>query len=412
MLHDKNFVITSDRSWSDSDMGDAQHMAMEMSRYNKVLYVNPPQDIIQLMKGSVDSEFRSNLLKGSNMAIKRINHSLWIMEPPVVIAPVNKISYDSVFDILNKKNNRKLSRAIHWAMNELNFNEVIHINDNDVFGSFYLKELLMPKLSVYYKISGRRRFNYIEDQINRLEKILVRKSDIIITNSDAYAVKFREQNLNSFSIGQGVDFSGNYIDYSINNKLRSIPGPIIGYTGNLDIKHMSPDLIFKLAVSRPDYSIVLIGTEDHIFKRHSIHMLPNVFFIREDRADKYLSYATYFDVCIYPVAVNNITNKQYHSKIDEYLYIGKPVVACDMPAMNNFYGHVYLAGDSNNFINLVDIALREDVNVQVLDARIEFAKSHSWENCVEKIHYLIDIILRKSYPGDRFDIYEESMVYS
>ncbi|MCC8088436.1 MAG: hypothetical protein LIO79_04120 [Rikenellaceae bacterium] len=412
MLHDKNFVITSDKSWSDSDVGDAQSMAVEMSRYNRVLYVNPPQDILQLMKGSVDGDFRSSIWRGPNLAIKRISHSLWIMEPPIITAPVNKISYDSVFDVLNKKNNRKLSRAIFWAMNELGFEEIIHINDNDVFGSFYLKEILMPKLSVYYKRTDESKFNYIDNQINRLEKVLIRKSDVIITNSDAYAVRFRDHNLNSFSVGHGVDFSNVYLDYSVKNKLRSIPGPVIGYAGGLDVRHMSPDLIFKLAVSRPDYSIVLVGSEDNIFKKHSLHLLPNVYFIKEDRKDKYLSYITYFDVCIYPVAVNSITNMEYHSKIDEYLYVGKPVVSADMPAMNHFYEHIYLASDSNNFIALVDKALHEFRDTVMRQSRVELAKSHSWENCVERIHYLIDLILRESYPGDRLDVYEESMIYS
>lgn len=392
--------------WDEHEPGDVQHMAMELSRYNKVLYVNPPQDILQLLKGSKDKEFKAKVMGRGDRAIRREGHSLWVLEPPVITAPVNLLRINSVSDALIKRNNRKLSKAIFWAMNMLEFDEIIHINDNDVFGSFYMKELLMPELSVFYLPAGGPEM--VGDLLNnRFREALIRKSDIVVTNSDKHLDYIERNNMNVFDIGQGVDFSGIYIDGSVQYNLSGIKRPVIGYAGNLDSSRICFDYIYDIARSKPDYSIVLAGEEDEALRGHVLHEMPNVTFIAEDRKDKMVSYMNFFDVCIYPLVINEANIEDEHNSLLDVLYLGKPVVTMNIEPLSKFKEFVYLASARESWMSQLDKALAEKDLADMQNMRKGFAESRSWANCVKRLCDVIESVRREFYLGNEVEMYTD-----
>jgi len=92
----------------------------------------------------------------------------------------------------------------------------------------------------------------------------------------------------------------------------------------------------------------------------------------------------HFTVCINPQKINPQTAGNYPRKIDEYLYCGKPVVATDTPAMELFREYVYLSRDRQEFIVNIRKAVEESRSPSEdrIRRKIEFARSHSWENSV------------------------------
>jgi glycosyltransferase involved in cell wall biosynthesis len=96
------------------------------------------------------------------------------------------------------------------------------------------------------------------------------------------------------------------------------------------------------------------------------------------------AYSSRFDVCINPQLLNEVTIGNYPLKIDEYLAMGKPVVATHTRAMELFGDAVYTAENPADYPALLDKALAEDNNI-LREKRIALANTHTWENSVREL---------------------------
>ena len=415
MICDKKFVFTGLQSWNMSASGNERKLAMEISRHNQVLYVNPPMDMAGLLRGYRDREEKPDstvrVRYDSQRVLRRVNPGLWVLEPPVILSAVHGVKNFTVFDFFNKRNNLKFYGALSWALEHLGFERIIHINDNDLFRSFYLKELLGPQLSIYYRRDDLTVNSFWAHHARRIEPELIAKSDIVLTTNDTLAEDARDYNFNVFNVGQGVDLE--HFDPTVEQPmpcfLRNLPRPIVGYAGPLDTASLAPNLIYRLASERPRYSVVLLGREDHIFKRHSLHDLPNVHFIRSRHVQDFPAYIRHFDVCIYPQVIHDVTREDYPRRIDEFLAMGKPVVTMRTPLTEIFYRQAYLAETERSFLQLVDYALTETDDNRLRRSRMAFARTHTWEQCVDRIYSVIEMIMNENDPEEIWNVYDKSV---
>ncbi len=99
-----------------------------------------------------------------------------------------------------------------------------------------------------------------------------------------------------------------------------------------------------------------------------------------------------FDVAINPQLLNELTRGNYPRKIDEYLAMGKPVVATKTDFMDFFKEYCYLAEGKESFVKCLEQALAEDTPERHVQ-RIAFAHTHSWEMNVEQIYKLAAAVL-------------------
>jgi len=254
---------------------------------------------------------------------------------------------------------------------------------------------LQPSLSVYYRRDNLLPFNYWKNHAGRLEPQLIGNCDLVVCNSpqlNEFAQKF---NANSFFIGQGVDLSSYQPDaaYELPERLNAIQGPKVGYIGDITSVRLNADLIYEMAVLRPEYSFIMIGPEDEYFSKHKLHELSNVYFFGRIPKSAVSSYIAGMDVCINPQLLNEVTMGNYPRKVDEYLAMGKPVVATKTGTMSLFKDHVFCCTDVKEFVLALDKAV-QDKNVHEAKRRIEFAQSHSWKNNVNNLLELIYIHLK------------------
>jgi glycosyltransferase involved in cell wall biosynthesis len=106
------------------------------------------------------------------------------------------------------------------------------------------------------------------------------------------------------------------------------------------------------------------------------------------------AYVQAFDVCINPQVKNQITKGNYPLKIDEYLAMGKPVVATKTRAMGIFEAHTYQADHPHEYPQLINKALAED-DAEKTRNRISFAKTHTWENCMMELYKAVSIYTKQ-----------------
>ena len=393
IIKNRDIVVVGQQPWDVEIGSNCKNIALEFSRHNRVLYVNSPLDRITKLKHKNDTKVKKRIevIKGSAGSIVEIKENLWNLYPDEMIESINWIKNDAIFNRLNKINNKRLARSIKKAIDELGFKDIILFNDSDIFRCFYLKELLKPTVSIYYSRDYLLFVDYWKLHGTKLEPQLIAKSDICVANSTYLANYCRQYNPNSFYVGQGCDLEifTNKQDLPFPDDVAAIKGPIIGYVGALQSIRLDLKLLSYIASQRPNWSIILVGPEDEQFKVSSLHQNSNVYFLGSKDPDALAAYINSFDVCLNPQIVNQVTIGNYPRKIDEYLAMGKPVVATRTEAMSVFEQHTYLAETKEDYLMLIEKALTED-SKEKKQERIQFANTHSWENSVNAIYAAID----------------------
>jgi glycosyltransferase involved in cell wall biosynthesis len=113
-----------------------------------------------------------------------------------------------------------------------------------------------------------------------------------------------------------------------------------------------------------------------------------VYFLGSKDASSLPAYINVFDICINPQIINQVTIGNYPRKIDEYLAIGKPVVATKTEAMDIFRDYCYLAESKEDYIIMIEEGLMKD-SLELKNARRQFASTHTWANSVFEIDKVI-----------------------
>lgn len=399
-MQGRDIIIIGQQAW-DTDIGsNCKNIALEMSKSNRVLYVNSPLDRVTKMRYSKDLKVKKRIavIKGKSENIIQIGPNIWNLFPNCLVESINWIWIDFIFDIINKKNNQNFAKSIYSAAEELGFEDYVLFNDGEMFKGFYLRQILQPWLSIYYSRDYMLGVEYWKKHGERLEPLLIADSDICIANSYYLADYCRQYNSNSFNVGQGCDLDlFKVIDGRQKPvELSGLNGPLIGYVGALQCIRLDISLIQHIAETRRDWTVVLVGPEDEQFANSGLHKLKNVVFTGSKQLEELASFIQYFDVCINPQLINEITVGNYPRKVDEYLALGKPVVATSTRAMELFKEHVYLADNKEEYISLIELALTEN-SLSFETQRIDFARSHSWENSVDLIYNAVWEIKEKKY---------------
>lgn len=389
----RNIVIIGIHPWYNFDIGsNCKSIALELSKKNRVLYINMPLDRKTALLHNKDKYISKYLerRKKKELLVK-VQENLWNYYPPTLIESINWIPSNRIFSFFNWFNNKRFARDIKKALAEVGFDDYILFNDNDIFRSYHLKELLHPSLYIYYSRDFLCAMEYWKNHGPQFEPKHIAKADLCVANS-IYLYKYlAKYNDNSAYIGQGCNIS--LFDpervYKKPEDIKNIKGPVIGYVGAIIKMRLDIAIIKTIALERPHYSIVLVGPEDEFFAKSDLHSLPNVYFLGKKPMEELPAYIASFDVCINPQLLNEITIGNYPLKIDEYLAMGKAAVATKTQAMEIFDGYVYMADNASDYPALIDTALSES-DEALRQRRIAVARTHTWENCISTLNEAIE----------------------
>ena len=396
LLINKDIVIVGQQPWDTEIGSNCKNIALEMSKHNRVLYVNSPLDRITKLRYKKDPKVqkRIRVIKGQENGLIEIKENLWNLYPDEMIESINWMNSQLLFETLNRLNNRSFALSIKKAIRKLGFTDVILFNDNDMFRCFYMKEYLKPKVSIYYSRDYMLAVDYWKKHGEKLEYKLIMKSDVCVANSTYLADYCGRYNPRSFYVGQGceLDIFSQATDAALPPDMKHIGKPIIGYVGSLQSLRLDIEIIKHIAASHHEWNVVLVGPEDNEFSRSVLHQINNVYFLGSKDPKELPSYINAFDVCINPQIISQVTIGNYPRKIDEYLAVGKPVVATKTDAMSIFSEHTYLAETKEEYITLIEKAFAEN-SAELQERRKAFAQSHTWENSVGEIYKAIQAVM-------------------
>lgn len=389
MIQNRDFIVIGLQALDSRIGSNCINIAHEIARNNRVLYVNYPLDRLTKLREKNDPliQKRIKVNKGLEPHLVQVNENMWNLYPRTTLESISQLPFDGIFDFFNKINNKRFAREINKAIKKLSFKDFFIFNDSDMFRGFYLKELLKPELYVYYTRDNLIAVDFWKKQGIRIEAELMRKSDLITANSTYLADHARQFNTHSYYVGQGCDVSlfDKALITSVPEDIATIPKPIIGYIGALFSLRLDIEVLVYLAKQRPEWSIVLVGPEDEAFKNSELHQISNVYFLGSKKMEELPLYLNPFDVALNPQKLNEVTIGNYPRKIDEYLAMGKPTVATLTKAMEVFKDYTYLAETKEDYLELVEKALKENTP-ELEEEREIFARSHTWENNVKEIY--------------------------
>ena len=397
MIKGKDIIVVGIQAWDIEIGSNCKNIALEFAKNNRVLYVNPPmvRSTMRKDKHKESIQKRIKIKNGLAPDLVEIETNLWNLYPKDVAESINWIGSQTIFKILNKRNARLFTNNIKSAAERLNFKDVILFNDSSMFLGLHLKRFLQPDIYVYYMRDYLVKVPYWQKHGERLEPEVVKDADVLTTNSEFFSEFGLQYNSHSYMVGQGCDvshFSDENDTIKIPDEFKNIPRPVIGYVGSLTTLRLDIELLEHMANERKDWSIVLVGPEDDDFKNSDLHNLSNVYFLGRKNESELPNYVKGFDVAMNPQLSNNLTIGNYPRKIDEYLAMGKPIIATKTKAMDMFKDCVYLGESKEEYVTLTEKALSENAP-ELEKKRINFAKSHTWTNNVQAIY---DAIIKAS----------------
>ena len=394
MLNPFDFVLMSLQPWDKPVGSNVRDIALVLAQTHRVLFVCPPADWATRLR-----QRKQRTDPARPQGLVQVQATLWVYYPAFTLPSINWLPDGNIYDFFNWRNNRVLANEVRNCMQQLDFRQVVLINDSDMFRGFYLKQLLRPTLYVYYTRDNLLAVPFWQRHGLRLEPELMRKADLVVGNSTYLTKLASAYNPNAVYIGQGCElsqFDANVL-HPLPPDLAAVPSPRIGYAGALTSLRLDLALLEQLARQRPYWQLVLIGPEDEAFNDSPLHSLPNVYFLGLKKPTELPAYLHHLDVLINPQLVNDVTIGNYPRKVDEYLAMGKPVVAVQTQAMAMFTEHVLLAETQDAFIHQVERALANHTPSKPAE-RIAFAKEHSWENSVALLRLAIEQTVAIPYP--------------
>jgi glycosyltransferase involved in cell wall biosynthesis len=393
-----DIVITGLQSWHMAMGGNIVNMAKELARHHRVLFINYAVDRFTLLRQPhtvAVKKYREARAAGYGL-LEHIDETLWIYTPDIVLESVSQIKPKWLFDRINAMNMKRFGSRVKYIVSELGFKDFILFTDSDFYRSFRLKEILFPKMLVYYIRDNMIATDFFRYHGARMEEAMIRKADLVVANSEFLASYARKYNPRSYYIGQGCD-SELFNPAKVTaipeemQKIREQFSLVIGYIGALRSLRIDIGLLEYIAEQRPGWALVLVGPEDENFRKSRLHRFPNVFFTGSRKEPELPGYLQSFDVAINAQVYNEITRGNYPRKIDEYLAMGKPVVATRTEAMQMFSNVVFLAGTPEEYLACIDKAVLTD-SPDLRAKRMATGQLHSWENNINELFRCIELV--------------------
>ena len=186
--------------------------------------------------------------------------------------------------------------------------------------------------------------------------------------------------------------------------MRTVRRPVVGYVGGLH-QWVDQALIAAVASRVPEAEFVLVGP-----RQTDVSLLEacgNVRLLGQRSHDDLPHYVKAFDVGIVPYRLTEYTANVYPTKLNEYLVMGIPVVATDLPEIRRFNaahgGIVSVAADADAFAAAVREALHGSTPAAV-ERRVAVAHANSWQNRIAAMGALIEEgIDRRARTEQRWD---------
>jgi glycosyltransferase involved in cell wall biosynthesis len=392
MITGLDIVIISSIEWSFLWQGH-QEIAMRLAQAgNRILYIENTGVRAPGLRDAtrVVWRFRRWLRALGSRGVREVAKNVFVCSP-VVLPPFGRSWRHSI--------NQLLLPMISRSARELEFHADVVWTYLPTDTAVELIRLFRSpeSVTVYYCAADFAQLTSCPEQLSRIEAQIVESSDLVFAVCPELARRCEQWRDEVQVFPPGVDLNAfapeNALigrDDSTELRLLSPAHPVIGYVGGLH-RCVDYSLIGAMARARPEWSWVLIGPLQADVTE--IDKLPNVILPGEKPHGELARYIRLFDVCIVPYVKSVYTNTVVPVKINEYLAMGKPVVASDIRAVCDFnHEHDVLTTadpQPSTFLAAIEQMLESPSDPAVVAHRRAVAALSDWSTRVEAMSDLI-----------------------
>ena len=243
-------------------------------------------------------------------------------------------------------------------------------------------EHLAPRVTVYDCMDELSAFMFAPPVLREREARLFERADLVFTGGHSLYEAKRSRHPRVYPFPSSVDVAHFRQARTVQPDpadQAGIPRPRLGFYGVID-ERLDTDLIRRVAESRPEWQVVLVGPVAKIDPA-SLPRRPNVHYLGGKQYDELPVYLAGWDVALLPFACNEATRFISPTKTPEYLAAGRPVVSTPIRDVVRPYGEqglAHIAATAPEFVAAIDAALAEDVAARL--ARVDpFLADLSWD---------------------------------
>ena len=383
-LSGENIIIFSSDDWASGLKTSKYHIARDLARSNRVLFVNS----VGLRAPAATGRDLGRVVKklaSFFSGVKRVPEGLHVYTP--VVFPFRR-GHPAVKTL----NGAILRTALRWIKVRLSLREPIVFSFiptfNDVIGT------LGEKAIIYYCIDDLRGYAGVDGEwFDQEEDRLLSLANCVISSAKELDNAFRKKGHKSYYMPHGVDWAlfrkAVTDDFPTPQDIRHIPKPRLGFYGFLSDEWVDYPLLKKMAKEHPDWQIVLIGRPKAGMNMDTVVPEDNIHFLGLRPFESLPAYTRHFDVGLIPFNLNQLTQNSNPLKLLEYLSGGLPVVSTDIPEVRQYAETIHVADSHDAFIAQCEKVLQQ-TDPEARERRSRIAEMHSWENRVEQIS---DIVL-------------------
>jgi len=265
-------------------------------------------------------------------------------------------------------------------------------------------------LVIYHVVDEYLAYGSVKDvyrsRLERIETGLLKKADLVLVVSENLYSRKRIHNRHTYLVPNAVDYDL-YQKVMLSSQpppedIRGINPPIVGYSGLISSR-LDLGIIAYLAESRPDWSVVLIGStwEKNCGRQlERLRACQNVFFLGRKPIEMVPHYIKAFDVGIIPYTIGEQSEHISPLKLYDYFAAGKPVVTTRFPAATGFASLVCIADTKESFATCIENELERKDDSKRFE-RIHVASGNTWNDRVEQISEIITGHLKRKQLAER-----------
>jgi uncharacterized SAM-binding protein YcdF (DUF218 family)/glycosyltransferase involved in cell wall biosynthesis len=386
MMRGHDVVCISSIDWDFIWQGHQQIMSTLAAQGHRVLFientgVRPPtlRDLPRL-------RHRVARWWQSTKGFRQEQPNLYLFSPLIIPLPYSRMA--------RWVNRTLLLRALRRWMRVMGFSRPIVWTFLPTPLARDLMRGLDPNVTIYYCIDDLASSSVAARRIEITERQMFAEVDLVFVTSQ----KLRQR---AARLSDRVHLFPFAVDYPVfeaereNGReppadLTALARPRVGYLGGIH-QWIDQSLLAEVARRMVDTTFALVGPRQADV--NALAACPNIHLLGARPHADVPRYLKGFDVAIVPYRRTDYTAHVYPTKLNEYLAMGLPVVATDLPEIHRFnaeHGDIVTVGrDAQEFEAALRAAL-EKASPAEIARRIEVARENSWEARIAKITALIE----------------------
>jgi len=216
---------------------------------------------------------------------------------------------------------------------------------------------LDPAGVIYYRSDRHSAFTGADSAIIRgYEELLFERADAVLyTNYALFEEEAPRLKGKAVYLGHGVDLDHFSPDGPLAEEVAALPGPRVGFFGDLRERTIDFDLVAKVAALLPEVQFVLGGTQlddlSQLAGMANVHLLPAC--DHEDMPPRWRA----LDAVMLPYKRTAWAMACEPIKLNEVLATGLPAIGTRLPAFERRAGLVTIADDAEQFAAAIAASL-------------------------------------------------------